>query len=237
VSLTYISPDPPKQLALYHNNIDVTASVPVTINGVLFYRDVNNTYGAPQWVVSDTANGITIYVLDQYYMSATVCASSALYGQITGLMGLFDGNPDNDGVSTMSQGFTTLSGGEDWRVPQVQSSTHYSTGETYNSINDPGFIGAVFDNNFAPSVTAQQACAAIANTFKPACLQDVTTTGSTAFAVIAKSMSEIVSNLDQVYGGGSSTGGSSGSGTSDASTVRVCCAVLIVVLLAVMWNA
>jgi len=231
MALTYTDVAP-RTLKLYQNNIDVTANVPLTIDGVSFAMG-SNQYGGSQWVITDSVHGITISVLDYYYMSTTFCVSSSLYFQIDGLMGLFDGNPNNDVVVTMSKTWVTLADPEDWRVSEADSNTHYNADESYDTINDPGFVGIVFDDNFTPNAEAEAACAGVTGPLQTACLQDVTSTGATEFADSAAGFSQLVSDLEQtVNAGGSSTGGGS---TSDATVMLAGSAsMLVVVLLALL---
>jgi hypothetical protein len=226
VSISYLPA--PRVLRVFSNNVDVTSSLPLTLSGVQFSSSTSQ-YGATQYVVTDAAHGILVTILDYYYLSTTFCVSTSLYDQVNGLLGRFDGNPNNDNPNTQSSGFATssfvvLSNGESWRVSEDESTTHYGVNESYATINDPDFVQTVFDGSFMPSSAAQTACASLTGQFLTACLQDVTASGDTAFATAAAGFSAFYEDQQNTINGGGSS--------SDASTVVASFAVVSFALLA-----
>jgi len=195
---------------MFQGSTDVTASLPITVNGVTFVHRQGLIGG--DYRITDTANGyvVTWLINGQSWPSVILCLSVNLFGTVGGLMGNFDGNFVNDfqlqGGSTISSlsNFTYLASsfGESWRVTAQTSVFYYASGESYASKNDPSFQPFVFNPaTFTPSPQAQAACQGLQDDFLQGCLFDVTVTGDTDFAHQANMTSQSYNAQEASYRG------------------------------------
>jgi len=204
-----------KNITVYVDNVDMTSSLPLTVSGMTFQLlpgifGIANSYRAV-----DGATGTLVTLLDNYggWPGITICLPVSLFNSVVGLMGYFDGNFANDYVPQgvvpsnyvspiSNQSYVGAAFGDTWRVTSLETAFYYGPSESYTIMNDLTFRPFVFDAQpFSASLQATQVCAGLADTFYTGCLQDVTQTGDSSFAIQANNTGLLYNAQEAQYRG------------------------------------
>jgi VWD domain-containing protein/NleD-like pathogen effector protein (putative zinc metallopeptidase) len=155
------------------------------------------THGADYYEVRwPDGSRVWVQVTGGWGLKVTVLASAARRGGTSGLLGNFDGNPDNDlaspsgSVLAASPSFDRLyrSFAPGWQVTAATSLFDYASGQSPKTFADPTFPDKEVTRAGLDAATAEQICRSAGVTAAPFlddCVLDVALTGQSDFLTSA----------------------------------------------------